>query len=173
MSFFEAIGSVFRNYANFSGRARRSEYWYFYLFHFLVSMVFGTVETVASLGDNDAFFRLWSGLGSLYSLAVLLPAMAVSWRRLHDIGRSGWNFMIPIAIAVVMSVVLVYAVAADKPNYVIGIVAAVMALALLGYSIMMLVWLTTEGTHGDNRYGPDPKAPAPSEMPQEKAPWEY
>jgi uncharacterized membrane protein YhaH (DUF805 family) len=88
MSFFEAIGSGLRNYASFSGRAVRSEYWYFVLFLLIVGIV-------AELLDFFLFplQMVFQGIGPLHilsSLALLLPSIAVSVRRLHDIDRTGW-----------------------------------------------------------------------------------
>ncbi len=78
--------SVLKNYAVFSGRAARAEYWYFVLFNFLVSIVLGIISGM--LGDDSGI------LGGLYSLAVLIPSIAVSVRRLHDTGRSGWMLLL-------------------------------------------------------------------------------
>ncbi len=83
---------VLKRYAVFTGRARRAEYWYFTLFSIIVSIVLSIISEI--IGDSKNI------IGSLYSLAVLLPGIAVGIRRLHDIGKSGWwmliNF-IPIA----------------------------------------------------------------------------
>ena len=75
MNFGQAISTCFSKYATFSGRASRSEFWWFFLFQILVSIA------ASMLGDVVA---------GLVSLAVLLPALAVGARRLHDIGKSGW-----------------------------------------------------------------------------------
>ncbi|WP_127018666.1 DUF805 domain-containing protein [Flagellimonas beolgyonensis] len=77
---------VLQNYANFNGRARRSEYWYFFLFNTLISLVLGFID---GLLDTTI-------IGSLYSLAVLIPTIAVGVRRMHDVGKSGWFLLIPI-----------------------------------------------------------------------------
>jgi uncharacterized membrane protein YhaH (DUF805 family) len=77
---------VIQNYATFSGRARRSEYWYFVLFNLIFSIVLAIVGAVIR-------FPL---LSTLYSLAVLLPSIAVAVRRMHDVGKSGWFVLIPI-----------------------------------------------------------------------------
>ena len=77
---------VIQNYATFSGRARSSEYWYFVLFNLTFSIVFAIVGAVIR-------FPL---LSTLYSLAVLLPSIAVAVRRMHDVGKSGWFVLIPI-----------------------------------------------------------------------------
>lgn len=79
---------VFENYANFKGRARRSEYWYFVLLNFIISFALSFVLTLISpiigLGAN------------VYSFAVLIPSIAVAIRRMHDVGKSGWYILIPL-----------------------------------------------------------------------------
>jgi uncharacterized membrane protein YhaH (DUF805 family) len=83
---------VLRQYADFTGRARRTEFWMFVLVNVLISIVLGLID-YAIFGYNSGR----SGpLGLLYSLAVLLPSIAVSARRLHDIGRSGWWQLVAI-----------------------------------------------------------------------------
>ena len=77
---------VLQNYATFSGRARRSEYWYFFLFNMIISFVLGFIG-----GLTEMIF-----LGNIYSLAVLIPGIAVGVRRMHDVGKSGWFLLIPI-----------------------------------------------------------------------------
>ncbi len=99
--------AVLKKYAAFSGRARRTEYWMFLLFSLIVSMVLGFVDRI--LGTAGV-------LGVVYSLAVLLPTIAVSVRRLHDTGRTGWWLLIgllPIAGAIVL---LVFAVQDGNPG---------------------------------------------------------
>ena len=96
MEFKEAILTVFNNYANFSGRSRRSEYWYFALFTGVVSGALSSIRQAFGDGAIGTFFGLVAGL---FSLVVLVPGLAVAWRRLHDTGRSGgyWFFvLIPI-----------------------------------------------------------------------------
>ena len=73
--------SVMQNYAKFEGRARRSEYWYFGLFNFIFSI---------------PLVILFPPLNSLYSLIVFIPTLAVSVRRMHDVGKSGWFILVPI-----------------------------------------------------------------------------
>ncbi|MEA1921891.1 MAG: DUF805 domain-containing protein [Pseudomonadota bacterium] len=78
---------VLKKYAVFSGRARRKEYWMFFLFNVIITFVLGIIEWL--LGSSGI-------LGTLYSLAILVPSIAVSIRRLHDTGRSGWWLLIGI-----------------------------------------------------------------------------
>ena len=82
MGFGEAVQSVFSKYATFSGCARRSEYWYFVLLQVIVTAV---LNGLYSATESVAF----SAILVLFDLALLVPSLAVCWRRLHDIGRSG------------------------------------------------------------------------------------
>ena len=92
MGFGEAISSVLQNYATFSGRAPRSEYWYWALFLFIISIVAMTID--AMLFSESVY----SPLNAILSLGLLLPNISVSVRRLHDIDRTGWWFLIAFTI---------------------------------------------------------------------------
>ena len=94
MTFQGSVYSCLRNYATFRGRAARSEYWYFALFTLLVSLVLVLID-IAAFGYTWDSFRL-SPLMDLFNLAVLLPSLAVSARRLHDIDRSAWWMLIAL-----------------------------------------------------------------------------
>jgi uncharacterized membrane protein YhaH (DUF805 family) len=82
MNFFEAISSGFRNYVNFSGRAARSEYWYWTLFTILLVLAAFLID-VSIAGEQGI-------LTFIANLMLVLPALAVSVRRLHDLDKSGW-----------------------------------------------------------------------------------
>ncbi len=102
---------VLRQYADFTGRARRKEYWMFALVSTIISVVLAIFASALSLHNV-----LSPGL--LYSLAVLLPTLAVSVRRLHDTGRSGWWLLISI-IPLIGTIVLIVFFATDgegQPN---------------------------------------------------------
>ena len=93
MTFTAAIKSAFANYAVFDGRATRSEYWWFYLFVFIINIV---LEVAAELaGDGDFVASLVS---LAFSLAILVPSLALAARRLHDVNRSGWWQLIGLTI---------------------------------------------------------------------------
>ena len=83
MSFVEAISSCFRNYANFTGRAVRSEFWYWYIFVVIVLIVFGAIN--GSLYPGPLAMGPFSYVTMAIVLALILPSLAVSVRRLHDI----------------------------------------------------------------------------------------
>lgn len=100
MSFFDAIKSYFKNYATFKGRARRSEFWFTVLFTFLVSAALSIIFPGPTEMLWDMEVEQTSAAENLWSLATLVPSLAVTWRRLHDVGRSGKYFffiLIPIA----------------------------------------------------------------------------
>lgn len=94
----------FRQYVDFSGRARRKEYWMFSLLNFVFAFVLGIIDV--SLGWTSSEIGI-GVLGGFYSLAALVPGLAVCVRRLHDIGKSGWNLflaLIPLVGAFVLIV---------------------------------------------------------------------
>lgn len=125
MSFGEAIRSGFDNYANFSGRASRSAYWWWALFNFLVSLAAQILDRALGLGPvgADTTYGLRAGvITGLLGLALLLPSLAVGVRRLHDTDRSGWWILIVI-------------------------------IPIIGW-LVLIFFFVTPGTPGPNRYGP-------------------
>lgn len=121
---------VLKNYIIFSGRARRSEYWYFVLFNIifasaamLLDHAFGTTFTMNTAeGPVNLFYGYFY---LFYVLAVFIPGLAVLVRRLHDIGKSGWFILV--------------------------------SLIPLAGAIWLLVLLCTDSNPGINQYGPNPK----------------
>lgn len=94
MEFKQAVESVLKyNYANFSGRASRSEYWWYWLFTVAVSAVFGLLGMIFTNGNGGPSFFI-SFLSGAVGLALIIPGLAVSVRRMHDIGKGGgWIFI--------------------------------------------------------------------------------
>lgn len=84
--------AVLKKYAVFQGRARRKEYWMFFLFNIIVAFLLGLIEGLAgiNLGNGQSI------LGNVYQLAVFLPSIAVGIRRMHDVNKSGWFMLVPI-----------------------------------------------------------------------------
>jgi len=85
--------TVLKKYATFSGRAQRAEYWYFVLFNTIVTIILMVLDAMFGTLDAQTGYGLLSGL---YALAVFIPSLAVSVRRLHDIGKSGWWLLIAL-----------------------------------------------------------------------------
>ena len=105
MNFGDAIKVCFSKYVDFNGRAKRPEYWWFFLFCFLVSLVLNIVS---------------AGLSLVFSLGTLLPSLAAGARRLHDTNRSGWwqlLWIIPVIGWIVMIVFLVQEGEASENAY--------------------------------------------------------
>ena len=106
MGMFEAVKSVFSQFGSFKGRARRSEYWKFYLFNILLIALVMIIGTVISSSSDNA--QALAGAGSilgLYSLVCIIPGLALSCRRLHDIGKSG-SYLFFIFLPVVGAILL-------------------------------------------------------------------
>lgn len=138
MGFKEAIETVLKQkYATFSGRASRSEYWWFVLFIMIVALVLSGIMMIGmnfTTGEMGALAMIAAGLLGIFYLGVLIPSIAVAVRRLHDRNMSGWWYLGFIALSFIPLV---------------GFVA----------SIAMLVIFCLKGTDGDNRFGPDPLRP--------------
>lgn len=128
-----ALKLFFVNYVNFSGRSRRSEYWYailgIYIVEFLLYMVAGTGVFMASLGGDAgtivASATVPSILLILFSLAIMIPSLSLTIRRYHDIGKSGWWIFISLVPC-------------------IG-------------TILTLIFMCTDSQPGMNQWGPNPK----------------
>ncbi|WP_344762918.1 DUF805 domain-containing protein [Actimicrobium antarcticum] len=102
MTFLDAIKTCFSKYAEFNGRASRPEYWYFFLFLVLASLVLGMVSNTAS---------------GIFSLVTLIPSVAAATRRLHDTNRSGWLQLLWLVPLIGWIVVIVFlAQEAKEPN---------------------------------------------------------
>jgi len=98
---------VLKNYATFDGRARRKEYWMFVLFNIIFGIAAGVLDNILGIAVEEIGYGPIYGL---YMLAVLIPGLAVSVRRLHDVGKSGWFMfvvLIPIAGPIWLLVLLV------------------------------------------------------------------
>ena len=97
---------VLKKYAVFSGRARRMEFWMFTLINIIVSIILTCIDVFVGTAV----------LGMLYSLAVLIPSLAVTARRLHDTDRSGWWILISFIPAIGLIVLLVFMVLESQPG---------------------------------------------------------
>jgi uncharacterized membrane protein YhaH (DUF805 family) len=99
---------AWKNYANFQGRARRKAFWMFVLFNIIALVVLGLIQGALGLSGESGY----GILTGLYSLAVLLPALSLAVRRLHDTGRSGWWLLIGL-LPLVGEIILIVFYALD------------------------------------------------------------
>ena len=105
---FDIYKSVLtKKYADFTGRARRAEYWWFVLINFVV-MFSLLVLTIILSGSNDSLTGLGGIIYAVYALGVILPSLAVTVRRLHDTGKSGWMLLIGLIPFVGLIILLVF-----------------------------------------------------------------
>lgn len=103
---------VLKQYAVFKGRARRKEYWFFILFNLIASLLLTVVDVMTGSLDAELGMGLLSGL---YALAVLIPSLAVTVRRLHDTGRTGWWLLIGLVPLIGAIVLLVFMLLDSQP----------------------------------------------------------
>lgn len=127
---------VWRKYAEFDGRSRRTEYWMFVLFNFLALLALGIVG-----GLGLALIDKGSGVGGvlfiplgIYFLAAIIPSISVAVRRLHDSGKSGWLLLLLMVLGIIP---------------IIGFIA----------SVAQIVLMCLDSDPGMNQYGPNPKFP--------------
>ena len=140
VSFPDAVKMFFARYTDFQGRSRRSEYWWVALFNAIVFLVGIILLFVLGgfnpeTGEMGPLAFVFIGILGLYSLAILIPSIALYVRRLHDINQTGWIYL--------------------------GLIIASM-IPFIGFiaSIAQIVIACIPGTVGPNKYGPDPKNPA-------------
>jgi uncharacterized membrane protein YhaH (DUF805 family) len=127
MSFGAALKSFWSNYATFTGRARRSEYWFIQLFLVVTNVAAGLIDLYLMDGDIDRFIANGGGgiVGLVWIVVTIVPALAVLARRLHDTNKTAWWLLI--------------------------------GLVPVAGGIVLLVFALIDSDPGDNRYGPSPK----------------
>jgi len=121
-----SVKTVLQKYTTISGRALRSEYWWWTLAIIIVSVILGKMDSALFLAIDPATGKQTGAsiLSFVFTLAILIPNICVIARRLHDINKSGWWMLVSIV-------------------------------PILGL-ILFIFWAATKGTAGDNRFGPDP-----------------
>ena len=136
MNFPSAIKTVFAKYADFRGVATRSEYWWFALFSFLVSVVFNVL-----IGDPNDPNTVASGINLVWSFGILIPSIAVAVRRFHDAGFSGkWLllYLVPTILFFVVAASSIPVILAAVAGTLTGDALSVEIARLLGVAILPL-----------------------------------
>ena len=98
MNFFDAVKTCFVKYTNFSGRASRSEFWLFVLFTFVVSLMLGFLDPLIAGVPFMDYDEVFAPLSTIFTIAIIIPSIAVNVRRLHDVNRSGWWLLIELTV---------------------------------------------------------------------------
>ena len=160
-----------KKYAIFSGRARRKEYWLFYLISIIIGVVPLVLDVILGTYSDEAGVGL---LSSIYQLGMFIPGIAVSVRRLHDTNHSGWWLLITLVPLVsVLFVPLVF----NDLNLSMTAELLILSVFFLGPMIVLLVFMVSDGQLGPNRFGTNPKespesALATTAVPPQPAPQE-
>ena len=140
VNFGTAIQLGFQRYFDFSGRSTRAELWWWSLFTNLVQLI--------------------PLIGSVIALAALIPSIALTSRRLHDIGKSGWWQLLPLGGLILVFLILFSAGAYFESLWPMSLMELLVSLVLfLGSIVLLIVWLIKKGDEGPNKYGPDPRQP--------------
>ncbi len=172
MTIQESVKTCIRKYADFTGRATRAEYWWWVLATTIVSLAISAIDSFVSAVSGAYFYSPFS---TIYSLAILLPNLAVTARRLHDTGKSGWWQLVWFAIAILAVIPVIVGVLVGLSGLLTGgadwgewwaaiswapIVVGILVTLLvwIGLLAWWLVWMVKQGRPGPNHYGPDPRA---------------
>ncbi len=163
MTFREAILSCLRNYFQFSGRASRSEYWWFALFCILGGAIAGSIEGfINGITRTPDGPRLISGA---FNLATLIPSLAAGFRRMHDTGRSGLYLFYPLIAMIGLMIFIGLSgnaglLASENPaaafEGAFGLIVMISVFVIAISPFLVLWWLTRPSQPGPNQYGPNP-----------------
>lgn len=167
MTFTESVRACLSKYVTFSGRAGRSEFWWFAAFFFGGAVVLSMIDAALFGTDPNAPEQVGI-LAPFFQLAMFLPYLAAAWRRMHDTGRPGRYLLLPLAVSIAMYVFLflgIFAFGAMEtagadpdalrgPAAILGLsglmVAGVVQFILL---ILLVYWLTRPSQPEANEYG--------------------
>lgn len=143
MFIFESAVQTLKKYADFNGRASRQEFWCFFAFVIIANAVAGIVGMVFGVGR---------ALPSLFGLLLVIPQISVAVRRLHDLGKTGRELIVPCVMLAALPLAFAFR----------GILPKIVALGLLGVTLLVFANLLTlflkKGTTVPNRYGAAPTA---------------
>tara|TARA_B100000287_G_scaffold179261_1_gene169281 strand:+ start:533 stop:1054 length:522 start_codon:yes stop_codon:yes gene_type:complete len=168
-------GLAITNYFNFSGRARRKEFWMFYLFAIIIYIIAMILDIALGIDYSfyNGYYEQSLGYGPIYTIVALfhfIPMYSITVRRLHDSDRTGWWFFAPVLA--MLSAILIFVMMAgmsfnagsEVPMYIGGIIAIIVYLGAVGVLIASFVFMFFDGTKGDNRFGPSNKYNAEGEL---------
>lgn len=151
----QAVVLFFKNYFNFSGRASRSEFWWFTLAYFILSFACIIVDGIIFylLFDQNWYENI-GFLINIFSIATLIGYISLTSRRLQDIGRSGWWQMGYVVGYVPMIVFIIIGAIFD--NVFFYAISGILFFAYLGFLILIIVWLILPPKEDENKWGKNP-----------------
>ena len=165
----ELMFQPLRRYFDFQGRSRRSEFWLWFLFRFIVGIAFGILKSI--IGDTADL------LNFIFIIAIFIPSLAVGVRRFHDINRTGWWIVFPLAVLIVAMIVF-FSISGTgfitsmqsfanigpnpTPEQAMAMMSAIapmwwVFLVWFAAALVTFVFNVMDGTPGPNRFGADPK----------------
>ena len=152
MTFGDAVKSGFKKYFDLSGRASRSEFWWWTLFSFVLG--FGCVMVDIAIGWGRTSLEGTGPLATLFVVGTFFPSLALSVRRLHDTDRSGWWLWGIFLGWILFLLFVVLAISIEKSeNDALAVVVGFIWLGLFGVSVALIVFYCLPGSLGANRYG--------------------
>jgi uncharacterized membrane protein YhaH (DUF805 family) len=146
MNFKIAVIKCLTHYKNFHGRSKRSEFWWFALFSFIVSFITLLLDTAARSILSGSFVGIFQFLGFL---ALLPPSLAVASRRLHDINKTGWWQLILFPVYMIQVSEFLAPTSTQNPNTIIGLFGLV---GFVGVIILIVFWCKPS-IKSENKYG--------------------
>lgn len=154
VKFFDAVRLGFKKYFQFRGRAQRSEFWWFQLFTWLVMLVLIIIDmSIFGYEDSDPepFSNFWF-------IVTFIPTLSIGWRRLHDIGKSGWWSLLWLAPLIWATVAGITLFSSEGSFELIGVLAVSLGvIATLAAFIYVIVLCATDSEPYDNHFGPSVK----------------
>ncbi len=174
MTFSDAIRTCFSKFFTFSGRASRPEYWFFFLFIVIWSLIAGIIDaqffTQVSVSESDEVKQVTATsrqpVQSIVSLIVFFPHLAVAWRRMHDSGRSGLYALLPILLILGAFAVLIFGIGLASQFHggtldilftrATLLIVIPTLIVLFVSPLLVLWWLARPSQPGANQYGPNP-----------------
>lgn len=164
MTFVNAVKSGFQNGLKFSGRSRRPEYWWFFLFIFAGAFIISLIDMVLFGAGRQVLTRV-------FQIVVFIPFLAVAWRRLQDTGKPGWWVLIPSAI-VTVSALVAGSISRQMMGRMVNMgempmmtsaqsgLILVLTLLQIVAGAVIIWWMTRPSQKGANAYGPEPRVRA-------------
>lgn len=163
MTITQAVTRGFAQTLDFSGRSRRPDYWWFFIFVFIGAGVLGAIDLALGGATGGWLVRV-------FQIVVFVPFLAVGWRRLQDTGRPGWFLLIPAGVVVVSTIIsgsvmqqiasIAVPAARQTPDMVAnlpgGMVGALSVLQVVAGAVIIW-WMSRPSQRGPNAYGPEPR----------------
>lgn len=161
-----------KNYATFTGRARRKEFWMFVLFNIIFGLVAKLLDDVFGLSFDKTGMMNGGILNMLYSLFVLVPTLSLTVRRFHDIGKSGWIYFRFVLVSIIATIIWITIVVVKLVQLGVSldpedidftmlkpaiVPTLVYGLTMLVVGVWSLILMVRDSQPGTNKYGPNPK----------------